>query len=258
VTKKVTLPFPTTDVIFYAGTGNLLCRSEDKVVLFDLQQRATLGEVSTPFVKYVVWSADMEMVALLSKHAIVLATKKLVHKCTVHETIRVKSGAWDESGVFIYTTLNHIKYCLPNGDSGIIRTLDVPVYITKVSGKSIYCLDRDGKNREIQIDATEYTFKLALIQHKFDQVCLTWIMLLMVLLPTVKISICIVGLHSSFSLFVEVIILSVLCNDTVFCDCTSDFYEHDFRCYLKQSEKELFLLMLGSQEDSCFCCRSCK
>jgi len=170
VTKKVTLPFPTTDVIFYAGTGNLLCRSEDKVVLFDLQQRATLGEVSTPFVKYVVWSADMEMVALLSKHAIVLATKKLVHKCTVHETIRVKSGAWDESGVFIYTTLNHIKYCLPNGDSGIIRTLDVPVYITKVSGKSIYCLDRDGKNREIQIDATEYTFKLALIQHKFDQV----------------------------------------------------------------------------------------
>ncbi|KAG0560938.1 hypothetical protein KC19_9G025800 [Ceratodon purpureus] len=170
VTKKVTLPSPSTDVIFYAGTGNLLCRSEDKVVLFDLQQRATLGEVSTPFVKYVVWSSDMENVALLSKHAIVVATKKLVHKCTVHETIRVKSGAWDESGVFIYTTLNHIKYCLPNGDSGIIRTLDVPVYITKVSGNSIYCLDRDGKNRVIQIDATEYTFKLALIQKKFDQV----------------------------------------------------------------------------------------
>lgn len=170
VTKKVTLPSPSTDVIFYAGTGNLLCRSEDKVVLFDLQQRATLGEVSTPFVKYVVWSSDMENVALLSKHAIVVATKKLEHKCTVHETIRVKSGAWDESGVFIYTTLNHIKYCLPNGDSGIIRTLDVPVYITKVSGNSIYCLDRDGKNRVIQIDATEYTFKLALIQKKFDQV----------------------------------------------------------------------------------------
>uniref|UniRef100_A0A7I4FAI8 Coatomer subunit alpha n=1 Tax=Physcomitrium patens TaxID=3218 RepID=A0A7I4FAI8_PHYPA len=170
VTKKVTLPSLNTDLIFYAGTGNLLCRTEDKIVLFDLQQRATLGEVSTPFVKYVVWSNDMENVALLSKHAVVVANKKLVHKCTVHETIRVKSGAWDDSGVFIYTTLNHIKYCLPNGDSGIIRTLDVPVYITKVSGNSIYCLDRDGKNRVIQIDATEYTFKLALIQRKFDQV----------------------------------------------------------------------------------------
>ena len=35
----------------------------------------------------------------------------------VHETIRVKSAAWDDSGVLVYTTLNHIKYCLPNGDS---------------------------------------------------------------------------------------------------------------------------------------------
>ena len=35
--------------------------------------------------------------------------------------------------MLVYTTLNHIKYCLPNGDSGIIRTLDVPVYITQVA-----------------------------------------------------------------------------------------------------------------------------
>ena len=38
------------------------------------------------------------------------------------------------AGVLVYTTLNHIKYCLPNGDHGIIRTLDVPVYLTKVCG----------------------------------------------------------------------------------------------------------------------------
>ncbi|CAA7057516.1 unnamed protein product [Microthlaspi erraticum] len=128
--KKSPLPIPT-DAIFYAGTGNLLCRSEDKVVIFDLQQRLVLGELQTPFVRYVVWSNDMESVALLSKHTIIIASKKLVLQCTLHETIRVKSGAWDDNGVFIYTTLNHIKYCLPNGDSGIIRTLDVPIYITK-------------------------------------------------------------------------------------------------------------------------------
>ncbi|CAM6027816.1 unnamed protein product [Sphagnum balticum] len=169
VTKKCNLPVSTSD-IFYAGTGNLLCRSEDKVVLFDVQQRSTLGELTAPFVKYVVWSSDMENVALLSKHAIIIANKKLVLKCTVHETIRVKSGAWDESGVFIYTTVNHIKYCLPNGDSGIVRTLDVPIYITKVSKNTLFCLDRDGKNRVIQIDPTEYSFKLALLQRKYDQV----------------------------------------------------------------------------------------
>ncbi|KAK1287208.1 Coatomer subunit alpha-1 [Acorus calamus] len=169
IVKKSGLPI-ATDAIFYAGTGNLLCRAEDRVVIFDLQQRTVLGDLQTPFVKYVVWSNDMESVALLSKHAIIIANKKLVHRCTLHETIRVKSGAWDDNGVFIYTTLNHIKYCLPNGDSGIIRTLDIPIYITKVSGNTIYCLDRDGKNRSIVIDATEYVFKLSLIRKRYDHV----------------------------------------------------------------------------------------
>jgi len=72
--------------------------------------------------------------------------------------------------VFVYTTLNHIKYALPNGDSGIIRTLDTPVYLTKVFGNTVYCLDRDGRNRQVQIDTTEYMFKLSLIQRRYDQV----------------------------------------------------------------------------------------
>ncbi|KAF5734159.1 coatomer subunit alpha-1 [Tripterygium wilfordii] len=167
--KNVELKFPA-DAIFYAGTGNVLCRAEDRVQIFDLQQRAVLGELQTPFIKYVVWSNDMESVALLSKHAIVIASKKLVHQCTLHETIRVKSGAWDDNGVFIYTTLNHVKYCLPNGDSGIIRTLDVPIYITKVFENTLFCLDRDGKNRSIVIDATEYMFKLSLLRKRYDHV----------------------------------------------------------------------------------------
>ncbi|GAB4837857.1 hypothetical protein Ancab_027383 [Ancistrocladus abbreviatus] len=169
IVKKSPLPI-ATDAIFYAGTGNLLCRAEDRVVVFDLQQRMVLGDLQTPFVKYIVWSNDMETVALLSKHTIVIANKRLVHQCTLHETIRVKSGAWDENGVFIYTTLNHIKYCLPNGDNGIIRTLDIPIYITKVSGNTIFCLDRDGKGKSIVIDATEYIFKLSLTRKRYDQV----------------------------------------------------------------------------------------
>eukprot|EP00899_Mesostigma_viride_P004602 jgi/Mesvir1/14142/Mv12278-RA.1 len=170
VTKKCAPPAPSTDGIFYAGTGSLLCRSDDKVVLFDVQQRTAVAELSTPFVKYVVWSNDMSHCALLSKHAVIITGRKLQHKCTVHETIRVKSGAWDDSGVFVYTTLNHVKYCLPNGDAGVIRTLDVPVYITRVQGKTIHCLDRDGKNRTLLVDTTEYAFKLALIQCKYDLV----------------------------------------------------------------------------------------
>ena len=31
-----------------------------------------------------------------------------------------------------------------------MRTLDVPIYITKVYGDVLFCLDRDGKHRQIK------------------------------------------------------------------------------------------------------------
>jgi coatomer protein complex subunit alpha (xenin) len=52
------------------------------MVLFDVQQRTTIAELTTPFIKYVVWSSDMNHVALLSKHAIMIANKKLGNACT--------------------------------------------------------------------------------------------------------------------------------------------------------------------------------
>ena len=55
-------------------------------------------------------------------------------------------------------------------DNGIIRTLDLPIYITMVKGNTIYCLDRHGKTRVFTIDSTEYRFKLALINRKYDEV----------------------------------------------------------------------------------------
>jgi coatomer protein complex subunit alpha (xenin) len=168
ITKKVQVP--NCDDIFYAGTGCLLLKDADGVMLFDVQQKRTLASIKLAKVKYVVWSADMSHVALLSKHTIAICTRKLESLCTVHENVRVKSGAWDENGVFIYTTSNHIKYTLTNGDYGIIRTLDLPIYVTRVKGNSIYCLDRECRPRVLGIDSTEYKFKLALINRKYDEV----------------------------------------------------------------------------------------
>jgi len=126
--------------------------------------------VTTPVVKYVVWSADMSHVALLSKHGVVIATRKLEQLCMVHETIRIKSGAWDGNDVFVFSTLNHIKYLLVTGDHGIIRTLDLPVYLTRIKGSQVFCLDREVKPRILNIDPTEYRFKLALVNRKYEEV----------------------------------------------------------------------------------------
>uniref|UniRef100_A0A669E511 Coatomer subunit alpha n=1 Tax=Oreochromis niloticus TaxID=8128 RepID=A0A669E511_ORENI len=168
IVKKVQVP--SCEEIFYAGTGSLLLRDTDGVTLFDVQQKRSLATVKISKVKYVVWSADTSHVALLAKHAIMICNRKLESLCNIHENIRVKSGAWDESGVFIYTTSNHIKYALTSGDHGIIRTLDLPIYVTRVRGNSVYCLDRECRPRVLTIDPTEYRFKLALVNRKYDEV----------------------------------------------------------------------------------------
>ncbi|KAK4048030.1 hypothetical protein OIV83_005064 [Microbotryomycetes sp. JL201] len=169
ITKTIKCPVQTND-IFFGGTACLLLSTPASVVLFDIQQQKILAELATPLVKYVVWSNDNSMVALLSKHTIVIANKTLSQSAMVHETIRIKSGAWDDSGILLYSTLNHIKYALPQGDNGIIKTLEQPVYLTRVKGKTVHCLDRNAKPRAIPIDPTEYRFKLALMRKNYDEV----------------------------------------------------------------------------------------
>jgi len=171
VTKKCAPPHPSTDQLFAAGTGSLLLRSEERISLYDIQQRKALADVSVgSVVKYVVWSHDGAHVALICKHTIVICTKKLEQLCTVHDTIRIKSGVWDGNDLFYFTTLNHLKYCLTNGDTGIIRTLEVPLYLTSASNGKLHCLDREGKMRKLMVDSTECSFKLCLHKKEFEKV----------------------------------------------------------------------------------------
>lgn len=68
LTKSVKCPVQTNE-IFYGGTASLILSSATSVVLFDIQQQKVLAELNSPPVKYVVWSQDGNMVALLSKHS---------------------------------------------------------------------------------------------------------------------------------------------------------------------------------------------
>ncbi|KAJ7035460.1 hypothetical protein C8F04DRAFT_1344342 [Mycena alexandri] len=146
VVKTIKPPVQTNE-IFYGGTASLILSSATSVVLYDIQQQKTLAEINSPPVKYVVWSTDGALVALMSKHTITIANKNFSQHSLIHETIRIKSGAWDDSGVFIYSTLNHVKY----------------------SGKTVHCLDRSARPRTITFHPTEYRFKLALLKNNYEE-----------------------------------------------------------------------------------------
>ena len=169
ITKKHALPGSSCDMMWLAYAGNVLLRCEDRIVLYDMQQMKSIAEM-TAQAKYCIWSANNEFVSLLSKHSVVLCNKKLEHLSTAHETMSIKSGVWTDEGVFIYSTLNHLKYCLPNGDAGIICTLEHPVYLSCVIGESVFFLDREGKNQMMLINSTEFMFKMALQNRKYDEV----------------------------------------------------------------------------------------
>ena len=169
VTKTIVLDDAVKDVI-YLSPGVLLLVMSTKVVAYDVQQKRKLSEIQVNNAKYVSSSPDGKYIALLSKHTITVATRKLKTVMSMHETIRVKSASWDDTGVLIYSTLNHLKYALLNGDIGTIKTLKNAVYVTRVLGNKCFCLNRKGAVECIEIDPTEYKFKKALVNKRYRDV----------------------------------------------------------------------------------------
>uniref|UniRef100_A0A7S3L3C1 Coatomer subunit alpha n=1 Tax=Amphora coffeiformis TaxID=265554 RepID=A0A7S3L3C1_9STRA len=177
-TKRLQPPVPNVDGLLDGGaSGRVLLRAEDRAILFEVQSRRVLGELTAPKIKSVVWSPDGSKVAILCKYGIVMADKQLEQLCSISDNVRIKSGAWDvtptggtSSEMFVYTTLHHVKYCLPSGDVGTIRTLDQPVYAMRVIKDQLWCLDREARPRVLQVDTTEARFKLALAQKRYNLV----------------------------------------------------------------------------------------
>jgi len=177
--KTITIPTNATyDGLFFGGqSGNVILKSEDRVVLFDTQAQRVITEVQARNVKFAFWNKDFSMIAFITKkqtnssNELKICNKQFEQLCIIRESVKLKSGAWDaHKSIFIYTTLNHIKYALANGDKGILRCIDTPIYVTKVVGNTLYCLDREGKSKTIEIDLTEALFKLALERKDYPEV----------------------------------------------------------------------------------------
>jgi coatomer protein complex subunit alpha (xenin) len=178
LSKKVDLPI-VAESIFAGGLSNrIILKSEDKVVLLDVGSREIIGELALTGVRQVVWSSGNEYVSFLQKHGVVIANGndlKFIH--SVSETIRVKSGVWDDASLaFIYTTSSHVKYALPYaGEVGMIQSMPKIGYLVRViskgtgTGQMIY-VDRDCGVVRTRLFTQEFLFKLALIGGRSGEV----------------------------------------------------------------------------------------
>ena len=170
LTKSLTLPVETKKIA-PAMQGHVLLLASNSVVLFDIQQRLVVAKLQVKNVKYAHWSPSGAHVALVQKHDITIASKKLEKVAQVFETIRIKSVCWDAVlPVLVYSTFSHLKYALMNGDNGILRTLDETLYIVGSHSRNVTALTRGSQALKLDIDPTEYRFKLALVSSNFAEV----------------------------------------------------------------------------------------
>ena len=170
--KKIELPFVAQGLFPGGSTNKVILSVEDKAVLFDTASKEILGELilGSP-VRQAVWSQSNTHVAFVQKHGVVIADHELKFIQGVAETIRVKSGVWDENSVFVYSTSSHIKYVLPfSEERGMIQAVSAPVYLVRVGGGSMTYVDRECVVSKSKLFTHEYLFKQALVQGKSKEV----------------------------------------------------------------------------------------
>lgn len=131
----------------------------------DVQSGAILGELSAKGAKYAVWNSDFSKAAFFGKSTIHIVDRdEMTIAHTISDLSAIKSAIWDPRGILFFTSANHFKYVLPNGDMGLICTVKTPVYLAKVVEDEVFVVDRDSAVHSFAIDPTEFLFKMALLQ----------------------------------------------------------------------------------------------
>lgn len=164
--KQLPSPAETVNRLLPGPLGTFLAVTSSCVYLMDGTSGRVVASLEVNGVKYASWSANYEHCALMAKKSVHLTDKSLssIHY-THHDSTGIKSGAWDASGpgpIFYYTNSFHLKYLLPQGDSGIICTTATPLYLVRVKGDLVHVLDRQLSVLVLAIDPTECHFKMAL------------------------------------------------------------------------------------------------
>jgi len=174
--------------LFFAGQNRVFLKSEFTLVLFDLTSRREIGQITIPPkapIQHIAFDANLRLFAIVVagvigyRSTIIIGQIKddaaedgaLIKLATHHDSIRIKSGEFNESGAFIYSTYKHTKYILPWGTNGVTQSWDDVIYIQKVNKGNVYFIDRSqGKIRKEALDTKEINFKIALHQGKLDRV----------------------------------------------------------------------------------------
>lgn len=164
--------FSQCEKIFGASENYLIIKNHNEMYLYDFVEQKSVSNLHLRGVKRVILSSSRKLAAIIHKSGVCIVTHGLEEITSITEKSSIKSGLFERNdGVFVYTTLTHIRYVLLSGNRGVLCTLSTPLYLVKsLSDRLFVCLTRDGVPQLLTVDTTEYQFKLALENKRYEQV----------------------------------------------------------------------------------------
>lgn len=159
------------DGIFPGPLGRILVQADNTLFLYDLSARKVIHEASVSDVKRVYWTANYTHLALFTKTSIMVLSKTLAVINSQKETSKIKSGCFDETHAFVYSTSTHFKYMFLEGKtSGTFCSIGEPVYLSFFMKNQIFAVNRQGEMGTVEVDTTDYQFKTALSKKNLAEV----------------------------------------------------------------------------------------
>jgi coatomer protein complex subunit alpha (xenin) len=83
----------------------------------------------------------------------------------VQEVSKIVHGVWTKDNTFLYSTYNHFKYLLPNGDKGILKSINEIRCPVGLVGNTVFSYDIEYNLHKDEVSKEECMFKLALSQN---------------------------------------------------------------------------------------------
>ena len=160
------------DSIHQGQQGKIILKLKTGIVcLLDLNTKKITHETNEiQDFKFIIWNAQMTYAALVGEKTICIINKNLDITHTIKENSSIKSAVFDENSVLFYSTYFHIKYCLINGLSGIIKSTEMTYYLMLVSSSIIYYSDFKMNKSSLKVNYIEIRFNIALMNKNYEDV----------------------------------------------------------------------------------------
>jgi coatomer protein complex subunit alpha (xenin) len=109
----------------------MIFTTEKFIAQYDLKNSKILGQQAIEGLDVSSLVYGFNKIAVISGNSIYVTNARLESIITISEKFPIKSAFWNNEDLLIYTTTNHWKYSLMNGETGLLKTLEKPIHLLK-------------------------------------------------------------------------------------------------------------------------------